>query len=133
MNTVKIYNAGDTFEVDRVVELLKDNNIECYIMESGIGGYLAIQQSFSIYGKDIYVAEENEDKAKGLINKFKEENCDNNDIDYDESAVMNEDKDDIIEENENEYKVPWFKNRVIVARILLAFLVIAGIVSFFLR
>ena len=71
MNTVKIYNAGDNFEIDRVVELLKEKDIECYIMESGIGGYLAIQQGFSIYGKDIYVLEENKEKAEEIIKKFK--------------------------------------------------------------
>ena len=131
MNTVKIYNAGDNFEVDRIVELLKDNDIECYIMESGIGGYLAIQQGFSIYGKDIYVLEEDADKAKELINKFKDDNDCDEQIYYDEDAIKDDVKDEKLENDE--YKVPWFRNRVVVARIMLFFIIAVAIFCFLLR
>ena len=131
MNTVKIYNAGDNFEIDRVVELLKEKDIECYIMESGIGGYLAIQQGFSIYGKDIYVLEENKEKAEEIIKKFKEDNRHNEDIDYNIKALNDKESKNYIESED--YKVPWYKNRVIVARIILIGGLVLGILSFLIR
>lgn len=44
METVKIYNAGDSLEANRIVEILKENDISAYTMESGSGSYLVIQQ-----------------------------------------------------------------------------------------
>ena len=44
METVKIYNAGDSLEANRIVEILKENDISAYTMKSGSGSYLVIQQ-----------------------------------------------------------------------------------------
>lgn len=46
METVKIYNASDSLEANRIIEILKENNITAYSIESGSGSYLAIQQGF---------------------------------------------------------------------------------------
>ena len=73
METVKIYNAGDSLEANRIVEILKENDITAYSIESGSGSYLAIQQGFSVFGQDIYVTEEDKEKAQEIINEFVEE------------------------------------------------------------
>lgn len=135
METVKIYNAADVFEVDRVKELFRENNIECYVSEAGVGGYLAIQQGFSMYGKDIYVLKEDEDKAKVLIEKFKEE-IEDELQDYYASFEDEDDIDDdcnkeknVIKRNLEGNNVPWFKNRTIVARIIVIGGLIIGIIT----
>lgn len=135
METVKIYNAGDSLEANRIVEIFKENDISAYTMESGSGSYLAIQQGFSIYGQDIYVSIDDKEKAQKIIDEFVEElkNQEDEEIEFDEDIDENDDKgrkfDKDIDEN---YKVPWFRNRVIVARIIILGAVAFGVIWFIL-
>lgn len=135
METVKIYNASDSLEANRIVEILKENDISAYTMESGSGSYLAIQQGFSIYGQDIYVSTDDKEKAKKIIDEFVEDlkNQEDEEIEFDEDIDENDDKgrkfDKDIDEN---YKVPWFRNRVIVARIIILGAVAFGVLWFIL-
>lgn len=132
MDNVKVYNAGDNFEADRIVELLKVNDIDCYIMESGSGGYLTIQQGFSIYGKDIYVSSEDKDEARKLIDEFiNNKNVENQ---YENQDDLYENvENEYFEDKDEEYKVPWFRNRVIVSRIIIFGAIIIGFFVFISR
>ena len=56
---VKVYNSGNTFEVEQILLTLKENNIPAYKKEDGAGSLMVIT--------DIYVAEENVGKATGII------------------------------------------------------------------
>lgn len=101
VKTVKIYNASDEFEAQKLINILEENHIPCYTMNSDIGEYMRITQGFSVFGLDLYVDSEDEIRAKELV----EQACN--------EMVMNP---EIVEEN---YKVPWYRNRVIIARLLL--------------
>lgn len=102
MKTVKIYNASDELESQKLVSILEENNIPCYTMNSDIGEYMKITQGFSVFGIDLYVDSEDELKAKELIEQIRNE------------VVIDQ---DVEEEN---VKIPWYRNRVILARVLLA-------------
>ena len=138
METVKIYNACDSLEANRIVEILKENDISAYTMESGSGSYLAIQQGFSIYGQDIYVSTDDKEKAKKIIDEFVEDlkNQEDEEIEFDEDIDEDDEEgrefDKDIDEDEN-YKVPWFRNRVIVARIIIIVAILVGIITFLAR
>ena len=64
---VKVYNSGNTFEVEQILLTLKENNIPAYKKEDGAGSLMVIKTGFSIIGTDIYVAEETVGKATGII------------------------------------------------------------------
>ena len=138
METVKIYNAGDSLEANRIVEIMKENDITAYTMESGSGSYLAIQQGFSIYGQDIYVSTDDKEKAKKIIDEFVEDlkNQENEEIEFDEDIDEDDEEgrefDKDMDEDEN-YKAPWFRNRVIVARIVIIVAILVGIITFIAR
>lgn len=131
MDTVKIYNARDNFEADRIIELLEDNDIECFAMESGSGGYLTIQQGFSVFGKDIYVNAKKKDKARAIVDEYvssvSEEDTESIDGTEEGTESLEESEEDL------EYKVPWFRNRVIVARIIIIVAILVGIITFIAR
>lgn len=136
METVKIYNASDSLEANRIVEILKENDISAYTMESGSGSYLAIQQGFSIYGQDIYVSIDDKEKAQEIVDEFVEElkNQDDEGIEFDEGIDENDDKGKELNKDmeDEDYKVPWFRNRVIVARIIILGAVAFGVLWFIL-
>ena len=64
---VKVYNSGNTFEVEQILLTLKENNIPAYKKEDGAGSLMVIKTGFSIIGTDIYVAEEHVGKATEII------------------------------------------------------------------
>ena len=102
MKTVKIYNASDEFEAQMLISILEENHIPCYAMDSDIGEYMKITQGFSVFGIDLYVDTEDERKAKELV----EQAC--------KDVVISQD--DEVEENVD---ASWYRNRVILARLLL--------------
>lgn len=67
VSMVKVYNSGNTFEVEQILLTLKENNIPAYKKEDGAGSLMVIKTGFSIIGTDIYVAEENVGKATEII------------------------------------------------------------------
>lgn len=93
---IKVYNASDEIDARRILSLFEDNNIKGYSRDSGPGGYMEITRGFSVYGKDIYVDEDDASRALELINISEPEQDDNG-------------------------SVSWFYNRRIMARIVLVF------------
>lgn len=99
---IKVYNASDEIDAQRILSILEDNNIKGYSRDSGPGGYMTVTSGFSVYGKDIFVDENDARQARELIN------------------IYGPEKDDGIADKED---VPWYHNSTIIARIILAFVV----------
>ena len=71
--------------------------------------YMNIAMGYSVYGTDIYVREDQKAKAEALINELLYDN------DYDTS------EDEVI-------KLPWWQNKVIVAKCILGFFILVIII-----
>lgn len=96
---IKVYNASDEIDAERILSLLEDNNIKGYSHDSGLGGYMELTRGFSTYGKDIYVDESDSEQARALI------------------KIYGPEKDDDLTDYGG---VPWYNNKRIIARIILA-------------
>lgn len=67
---VRIYYAKDTGEAEKVQLFLKANGIESSREKLGSGAYLDIYAGNSAYGEEIFVAEEEKDRAKVFVEKY---------------------------------------------------------------
>ena len=76
------------------------------IKQPGTVEYMSIAMGYSVYGTDIYVREDQKAKAEALINELL----------YDSDYDVSEDE---------EIKLPWWQNKVVVAKCILGFFVIA--------
>lgn len=111
-----VYNARDEIEANMILECLKQADIEGYAQGNGSGEYMKIVQGFSVFGQDIYVEDEDADKAKAIIDGIissQEEECDSSEFE----------------------SVPWYQRKEIVGRVLLVVaavtLLIVGVLSQF--
>ncbi|MCI8306797.1 MAG: DUF2007 domain-containing protein [Lachnospiraceae bacterium] len=98
---IKVYNASDEIDAQRVLSLLDSNNIKAYIRDSGPGSFLEITRGFSVYGKDIYVDERDAPDALSLLG------INIPDSNHDKTEGFN---------------TPWYHNRRIIAWIILLFM-----------
>lgn len=64
---VKLCNVHDIIEAERIIELLKENEIAAFSQESGDGVFVYSTAGFGLYGVDIFVEAKNEEQAKKLI------------------------------------------------------------------
>ena len=108
MNYEKIYTASDHMEFQKILDALQEENIFAYGMERGAGQYIQIVAGMAFIEKDIYVAQEDVQKASLVIQNLKET----------ESSQA---------EQEN-YKVPWYQNKRILVRIYVCFLLLLFLV-----
>ena len=67
MRPVKVYSAADKVEAGMLMNLLEGNGIPSFKQGPGIGGFMEIKYGFSIYGQDIYVDEQDAERAMELI------------------------------------------------------------------
>lgn len=67
MEMIKVYNAENEFEANMLIVALEEEGIASYQRESGVGEWMTITQGFSVYGNDIYVAEDDEQRANEII------------------------------------------------------------------
>ena len=88
---------------------LKQNGIETMSKQPGTGEYMSIAMGYSVYGTDIYVREDQKAKAEALINELL----------YDNDYNTSEDED---------IKLPWWQNKVIVAKCILGFFILVIII-----
>lgn len=116
---VKVYNANDSIDAQRIIDLLKDENIIAFSQGSGSGDYLSISQGFSVYGVDIYVDASDVESAKAIIaeNTFPEDEMEVDDEPVEEDTV----------------EVPFYRNRTKVARIIIGYFVLMAVVVFILN
>lgn len=64
---VKLCNVHDIIEAERIIELLKENEIAAFSQESGDGVSVYGTAGFGLYGVDVFVEAKNEEQAKKLI------------------------------------------------------------------
>lgn len=109
----KVFNATNQIQAEMIHDHLKQNGIESMSKQPGTGEYMSIAMGYSVYGTDIYVREDQKAKAEALINELLY------DSDYDAS-------------DDEEIKLPWWQNKVVVAWCILGFFVIAGLLMILL-
>lgn len=143
---VRIYNAKDLIEANRIVSFLKEEGIPSYVSGSGTGEYLQIAMGHSVFGMDISVMEEHEERARQIVRELLE--SDNSVCDEDKAdACTDEDgnsgtgrhadgeanagpdgkaKEQVIAgEDEETESLPWYRDQKITARaVVLVFAVI---------
>ena len=73
MGIIKLISTENKMQAELTVQMLKENGINCYYMENGAGSYMNITSGFSVFGQEIFINEEDKDKAEELINIFNEE------------------------------------------------------------
>lgn len=57
----------DNYETSVVKSALEEENIPYFIQERGMGGYMKIYMGFSVYGSDIYIPKQQEEKVKEIL------------------------------------------------------------------
>lgn len=119
---VKVTSAANDIDAGLIMNLLINNNIPCFKKDNGAGGYMNVYMGYSVYGEDIYVDRKDYEAALDLINSLEpdKESIDSEAVDkdtIDENSLVQE-------EYQDKYKVPFYKNPRIIARI---FVVIIGI------
>ncbi len=119
---VKVTSAANDIDAGLIMNLLINNNIPCFKKDNGAGGYMNVYMGYSVYGEDIYVDRRDYEAALELINSLKPDkvSMDTESVDMDTIDEKSIDQ----EEYQDEYKIPFYKNPRIIARI---FVVIIGI------
>ncbi len=97
-----LLSVTDTVEADLIINTLKNNNIECFKKDKGTGSYMNLYMGYSIYGQEIYVNQEDYEQAKQICEEIFLKHC------SEEEAV-----------EEEQQKVPAYRNIKIVSRIIL--------------
>lgn len=64
---IKIYNAENIIEAIKIIDYLNENGIACYYCNTVTGEFMEIFQKWTIYGKDIYVNDNDRLAAKQLL------------------------------------------------------------------
>lgn len=113
MKTIKIYNAQDRIEAERVLSELKKEGIECYTMDADVGEYMRIVEGFSVFGCDVFVREEDETKAKAVV----------------EDLLFLQKQEE--QSREDAQKTKGWEKRRIIAGVLLVWIVIGLLISIF--
>lgn len=68
---VFLKNVSDDYQKDLIVSFLENENISVIEKHEGIGQYLKIYSGQSYQGKNLYVLEENYERAKMLVDSLK--------------------------------------------------------------
>jgi hypothetical protein len=131
MNPVKVTSAANNIDAGLIMNLLINNNIPCFKKDNGAGGYMNVYMGYSVYGEDIYVDKKDYEAALDLINSLEpdKESMDTESVDEDSIDKKSMDK----EEYQDEYKLPFYKNPRIVARIFVfiigLYMILSGIIG----
>lgn len=72
MKPVRLASVADGITAGLLIELLEKNHIVSLVKEKGSGSYMRIFMGNSIYGQEIYVDEEDYQKAKEIWEEFSE-------------------------------------------------------------
>ena len=67
MNPEKVYSCASRVQADILVEALNGAGIAAYRQPGGSGDYMDIYMGTSVFGEDIYVDKDEEEKAKEII------------------------------------------------------------------
>lgn len=66
MHPVKVFSTDNAISAEMAAGLLQKEEIPCYIKDLETGDYLSIYMGYSVFGKEIYVDEEDYERAKRL-------------------------------------------------------------------
>lgn len=120
---VKLTSVANELEAKMLLSYLQSYGISCYKKDAKIGGYMNLYMGYSIFGEDIYVDEDEYDIAKDLLKGMDNQN-------------QEESKDEIDKQKDNEANngnIPFIKNKTLVARIILALVIISTVLSIVIR
>lgn len=67
MKPVKVCSCADRVQADMITETLNEQGIPAYSESKGSGDYMNIYMGTSMFGNDIYVNEEDVERAKEII------------------------------------------------------------------
>ena len=67
MKPVKVYSCAKRFQADMIIEALKSEGIPAYSQSDGSGEYMEIYMGTSLFGKNIYVDENDARRAEEII------------------------------------------------------------------
>lgn len=67
MKPVKIFSCADRVQADMITETLNNRGIPAYSESKGSGDYMNIYMGTSMFGNDVYVNENDADRAKEII------------------------------------------------------------------
>ncbi|MCQ2536730.1 MAG: DUF2007 domain-containing protein [Lachnospiraceae bacterium] len=125
---IKIYNARDDIEAGMIAAALEEYGIYCHIMESGSGDWLKITQGFSVFGQDIYVKEQDADKASAIIQDIVR-SYETEETPFESIEAELEADDTLTNESIN---YPWFRNKRLLTRIFIIVFVVLTLITFLL-
>ena len=66
-NEIRVYTAQDSLQADMILETLRSNGIPAYKKDLGYAAIMNIYGGNSNGGEEIYVAEENREKAAEIL------------------------------------------------------------------
>lgn len=64
---VLLTTVSSNYQLGLIKSILEENHIPCLMQDRGSGGYMRVYAGGSIFGTDIYVAPDNLEMAKELI------------------------------------------------------------------
>lgn len=129
MKPVKVASVSNFVEAELILDLLRNNGIQCFKKDNGAGSYMNIYYGMSVFGEEIYVDEHDCLKAEELIKELSVPN--HMPIDAQEVESKAEEDDfinprDIKDDSYENY--PFYRNPHKIARIIL----IVSIITTFL-
>jgi len=110
MEPIKIISVSDKMQAEMIIEILQNNNIPAYGSEQGPGEYMNIYSGFSVFGTDIYVAEENAERAMGILKELEPE-----------------EESEEIDKQEEKQKTKFYRNKAYVARMMIGIIVVTTV------
>lgn len=67
---MKIYNAKDIIEANRIVAYLRENGISAYCYDSNSGAHTHMVQGFGLFGVDIFADDREAERARKLMEEM---------------------------------------------------------------
>lgn len=69
-NVALLANVADGIDAPMIIELLKNEGIECWATDSSSGSFLRSAMGFSPTGRQLYVPAEKLEEAKGILEAY---------------------------------------------------------------
>ena len=119
MKPVKVYSCAKRFQADMIIEALKSEGIPAYSQSDGSGEYMEIYMGTSLFGKNIYVDENDARRAEEIIRGITLPADDSEDL-SDSSAIPDAAKD---------RRMPFVRIISLIAAILFIIGVVAPVIA----
>ena len=90
-NVALLANVADGIDAPMIIELLKNEGIECWSTDSSSGSFLRNAIGFSPAGRQLYVPADRLEEAKGLLEAYFSESPSGNLPPYDPETLEGQD------------------------------------------